>query len=108
MVTRKKGPKRNARRRRIFKKKGRTNVDVSMMLGGLRVVHGLIGLDNVFALNFQGMGTKLSTSILTPFAPGGLVDDVVEGGKVLAACKLVNGIQKAFTGKNIGFKGYHL
>jgi len=102
MPAKKKAVRRRGFRRKKSSRKKMFDVDVSALVGGLKMIDGLFGLDNIKNLDFDAMISEAKNSIKDPLKDGGLLDDAIDAGKVTMAMKGVNWIQKQFSGRNIG------
>ena len=78
------------------------DIDIGAWVGFLKILDGLVGIDNLINMDADLAVEKLKESIIDPLGNGGLVDDVIDGGKATMAIKGVNWMQKQLTGKNIG------
>lgn len=104
-MARRKTIRRTRRRSRTSRRRTRyVNIDVSALIGGVKLIDGLVGLDNVADFNFKAMFAKLKESAKDPLGPGGLVEDGINAGMATAALKGVNAMQKMISGRNVGVR----
>lgn len=79
-----------------------TDIDVTAWISVGKLIDGLVGLDNVVKLDIQACGDEFKHSIKNPLAPGGIVDDCIDAGKVAATLKGINAVVKGISGRNVG------
>ncbi len=85
------------------KRRRRTVISGSDIVGCAIFLHGLVGLDNLIKGDWDAAAEKLAASLMDPLAPGGLIDDFFTAMKAFGMTILAEKILLALAGKLPGF-----